>query len=80
MNTKPRFPKPYYDGPRRRWRETDIINYDRALQGLEPIERDPADERWLNSAQVREHYGGVSDMWIWRRTTGAEREGATEAA
>lgn len=63
----PQFPSPVYDGKRRRWRESAVINFDRALEGLEPIERDPADERWLNSAQIRERYG-VSDMWIWRRT------------
>jgi hypothetical protein len=78
----PKFPKPVYDdGGRRRWKQSEIINYDRALQGLDPIERDPADERWLTAAQIRQRYS-CSDMWIWRRTTGAERaaEASDEAA
>jgi hypothetical protein len=63
---EPRFPQPTWDGPRRRWAESAIVNYDLARQGLPPIQRDPADERWLTSAQIRQRYQ-VSNMWLWRR-------------
>ena len=29
------------------------------------------DDRYLTAAQVRARYGGVSDMWIWRRMNDA---------
>ena len=28
-----------------------------------------SDTRYINSKQLRARYGGVSDMWIWRRLT-----------
>ena len=69
----PRFPTPVYFGKRRHWRLSDVLAYERALAGLPPLEQhDPADERWLTAAQMRERYG-VSDMWLWRRTAEAER-------
>ena len=49
------------------------VRRQRAEAGLPPIEFDPADEQWLTAAQMRERYG-VSDMWLWRRTAGAERQ------
>lgn len=62
----PLFPEPVNVGQRRLWRESDIVNYDRALQGLPPVERDEADERWLPSSYIRRRYN-CSDMWIYRR-------------
>jgi hypothetical protein len=66
-------PAPIYEGKRRRWRVSLIINYERALDGLPPLEFDPAEERWLTAAQLRERLN-VSDMWLWRRTAGANRQ------
>ena len=61
------FPRPIYFGRRRHWRLSEVLNYERALAGLPPLQHDPAAERWLTAAQMRERYG-VSDMWLWRRT------------
>jgi hypothetical protein len=66
------FPLPTYFGKRRAWRESSVVNYERGLDGLTPIERDPAQERWLTAAQMRERFGHVSDMWLWRRIKEAE--------
>jgi hypothetical protein len=71
---EPSFPTPVYFGKRRHWRMSDVLNYERALAGLSPLPTDPTEERWLTAAQLRARYGGVSDMWIWRRTAGADRQ------
>jgi hypothetical protein len=69
-----RFPYATYFGTQRRWKLSDVIDYERKLAGLPPLETfDPADERWLTAAQMRERYGGVSDMWLWRRTRKSAR-------
>jgi predicted DNA-binding transcriptional regulator AlpA len=74
---EPNFPQPVYFGRRRHWRLSDLLNYERGLTGLSPLElADPVAERWLTAAQVRERYG-VSDMWIWRRIHSAYQTGAT---
>jgi hypothetical protein len=68
------FPRPLYFGTQRRWKLSAVIAYERKLAGLPPHENfDPADERWLTAAQMRERYGGVSDMWLWRRTRSAHK-------
>jgi hypothetical protein len=64
---EPAFPEPIKTRGRRRWRLSEIVNYERALAGLPPLEIDPFDERWLTAAQVRGRFGGVSDMWLYRR-------------
>ncbi len=69
----PKFPQPRYRHKRRYWAKSAVVNYERAEAGLPPIQFDPADEQWLTAAQMRERYG-VSDMWLWRRTAGAERQ------
>jgi hypothetical protein len=69
-----RFPDATYFGAQRRWKLSDVIDYERKLAGLPRLETfDPADERWLTAAQMRERYGGVSDMWLWRRTRKSAR-------
>ena len=68
-----KLPKPRYRNGRRYWPQSEVINAERAEAGLPPIEPDPATERWLTAAQMRERYG-VSDMWLWRRTVGDERQ------
>jgi hypothetical protein len=69
---EPCFPAPVYFGKRRHWRLSNILDYERRLAGLPPLEHDPAAERWLTAAQMRERFG-VSDMWLWRRTAGVDR-------
>jgi hypothetical protein len=68
----PRFPMPFYTNKRRRWRLSDVVNYERTLAGLPSAQHDPSNERWLTAAQMRERFG-ASDMWLWRRTVGDER-------
>jgi hypothetical protein len=70
-------PPPRYRNNRRFWAQSEVINAERAEAGLPPIDFDPAAERWLTAAQMRERYG-VSDMWLWRRA--AERDHQPEAA
>lgn len=66
------FPAPLRIRGRRMYRLSEIVAYERALAGLPSLNHDPADERWLSAAQVRERFGGVSDMWLWRRHREAE--------
>jgi hypothetical protein len=70
----PALPKPTYFNGRRRWKLSEIINYERACAGLEPVEMDRREDCWLTSAHLRTRFGGVSDMWLWRHTTGARRQ------
>jgi hypothetical protein len=79
-NAKPLFPKPTYFGRERRWRLSEIINYERELTELPPLPFDPATERWLTASQLRVRFGDVSDMWIWRRTTPTSRHVKDDAA
>jgi hypothetical protein len=76
--TEPTFPSPIYHGKQRRWRLSDVVNYERDLSGLPPLSLGPLDERWLTAAQMRERYGHVSDMWLWRRTAGRQRSAARD--
>jgi len=69
----PALPKPTYFNGRRKWKLSEIINYEKACAGLEPVEMDPREDCWLNSAQLRTRFS-VSDMWLWRHTTGARRQ------
>lgn len=72
---EPEYPQPRYRNKRRFWALSEVVNYERAEAGLPPIEFDPADERWLSAAQMRERYG-VSDMWLWRRLNPASKQAA----
>lgn len=67
------FPQPRYFGTRRLWPLSELVNWEREQAGLPALESDPADEQWRTAAQVRKRYGGVSDMWLWRRTRGQSR-------
>jgi len=68
-----RFPAPLYgEGRRRRWSETDLLNYERGLRGLPPVERPPEQDRWLSSADVKRRLG-VSSMWLHRRASEHDR-------
>src|SRR4051794_37986572 len=71
------FEKPLYINGRRFWKQSGLVNYERALAGEPPLPPpDPADERYLCAAQVRQRYGGVSDMWLWRRLHEGEQASA----
>lgn len=77
---EPTFPQPGYFGKNRHWKLSDLLNYEAALKGeAAPPSLDPAEERYLTAAQVRKRYGGVSDMWLWRRLN-PDRTSAMEAA
>ena len=67
------FPKPSYHGTRRLWRLSELLAYERASAGQPPDPPlPPADEHFLTAAQVKARYGGVSDMWLWRRLHGCD--------
>ncbi len=70
--SEPKFPSPQRIRGRRLYPLSKILDYERALAGQPALEHDPANERWLTSSQVRERFGGVSDMWLWRRAREAE--------
>ena len=65
----PDFPAPIHFGQRRFWRLSELIAYERALAGLPPERMEPSEEIFLSAAKVRARYGGVSDMWMYRRIT-----------
>ena len=55
---EPPLPKPVYVGNQRRWKLSAVLNYERAFAGDPPLEQfDPADRRWLTSAQMRKRFG-----------------------
>ncbi len=49
----------------------------RPIAGQEAPEPRPDDEKLINSRQVRDLFGGVSDIWLWRKR---QRKSAAEAA
>lgn len=64
---EPKLPEPIYIGKRRRWKLSEIVNYERACANLPPLDApNQVDETYLTAAQLRQRFG-VSDMWIWRR-------------
>jgi hypothetical protein len=73
----PELPPPVYFDRFRRWRLSELLEYERKLAGVaepaEPIA--PEAEVFLTAAQVRARYG-VSDMWLHRRTARAKAEAA----
>ena len=69
MNQEPQiaFPEPIVIGRRKYWRRGALRGWEAAIAGQEAPELQSDDEMLLNSRQVRARYGGVSDMWLWRR-------------
>jgi hypothetical protein len=65
---EPKFPRPVYFSRYRHWKLSELVNYERALVGLPAAPPAPPEsEIFLTAAHVRARYGGVSDMWLWRR-------------
>jgi hypothetical protein len=61
------------------YRLSELREYEAALAGKPPPPPlSPEQERWLTARQVRERYGNVSEMWLWRRRR--EAEAAPDAA
>jgi hypothetical protein len=73
------FPQPDYFGGKkgRRWQLSKLLAYEAALTGTPEPRIEPAAEIYLTAAQVKERYGGVSDMWLWRRCNNQWQEHAT---
>jgi len=62
------FPKPAaVIAGRNFWEKGEIRHWAAAIAGKPEPNPQPDDEVLLNSGQVRALFGGVSDMWIWRR-------------
>ncbi len=59
-------------GRRHFWRRRAIRLYVAAMAGEPEPAPQPDDEFLLNSLELRVMLGGVSDMWIWRRTRRAD--------
>jgi len=69
MAKEPRFPTPKYFGRLRYWALSELLRYEAELAGLSPPDPIPPEqEKYLPASQVKARYGGVSDMWLWRRT------------
>lgn len=82
MHQKPDipFPRPIYIAGRRFWPNGVLRRYIAEVAGLGPPESRPDDEVMKNSRQVRDLFGGVSDMWIERRLKHATESDAPQAA
>lgn len=73
--TEPAFPQPVYFGKNRHFKLSSLLAYEAALKGEPPPALDSIEDCYLTASQVRKRYGGVSDMWLWRRLN-YEREAA----
>jgi len=49
------------------WAKGNVRRWRAAIAGEPAPVPQPDDEVLINSRQVRELFGGVSDMWLWRR-------------
>jgi hypothetical protein len=67
-------PDPVKQCGRLYWWLSEIINYERALEGKPPIEMDPAEDRRLTARKLRERWGGISNMTLYRRRFGVSRQ------
>lgn len=74
----PTFPEPEKIAGRNYWSK-GAIRYWRATNAGRPTPAaQPDDDALLTARQVRDMFGGVSDMWLWRRRQ--VPEGANAAA
>ena len=66
--TNPPFPPPTATiAGRNFWRKRIVRDWTAAITGEREIAPQPDDEILINSRQVRQLFGGVSDMWLHRR-------------
>jgi hypothetical protein len=61
------FPEPVVIARRNYWRKCDIRRWRAAIAGQEDPAPQSDDEVVISSRQVRDLFGGVSDMWLWRK-------------
>jgi hypothetical protein len=61
------FPTPKDIAGRNFWVKGDVRRWRAEVSGLPEPDPQPDDEHYLTSKQVKEMFGGVSDMWLWRR-------------
>lgn len=73
-------PDPIKQCGRLYWWLSEIINYERALEGKLPIKMDPVEDRRLTARQLRERWGGISNMTLYRRRFSASHQAETSAA
>jgi hypothetical protein len=59
---------------RRYWYLGDIRRWRAEIAGQDMPKPQPDDERMINARQVKDLFGGVSDMWLWRRLRTAPAE------
>jgi hypothetical protein len=63
----PPFPDPIIIAGRRYWTNRRIRCWIALMAGQSEPEPRPDDDALSSARQVREHFGGVSAMWLWRR-------------
>jgi hypothetical protein len=61
------FPEPTVIAGRNFWAKGIVRGWTAAVAGKGEPNPQPDDEVLINSRQVRELFGGVSDMWLHRR-------------
>lgn len=49
------------------WTKGAVRRWRAQVAGLPEPAPQPDDENWLTSSQIRDSFGGVSDMWLRRR-------------
>jgi hypothetical protein len=64
---EPQFPPPDYYGRNRYWKLSDLLKYEAACRGEAHQGLAETEDCYLTASQVRKRFGGVSDMWLWRR-------------
>jgi hypothetical protein len=61
------FPEPVVIAGRNFWPLGAVRDWRDAVVGRPPRPAQPDDEKLISARQVRELFGGVSDMWLYRR-------------
>jgi hypothetical protein len=61
------FPPAIRIGNRKFYKRRSLREYLAAISGELPPPSKPDDEYLINSRQLRQELGGVSEMWVWRR-------------
>jgi hypothetical protein len=69
------FPEPIVINDRNFWRRGAVRRWLAEVAGEPAPKPRPDDEQLMTQRAVREHLGGVSEMWIWRK-----RQRKSEAA